>query len=71
MLKERLTSSPQAFRGNGYFVLQKATKELSGSFQLRSGTAEVVRPRGGGNRRRDGLAAWPGTFLDVSLTCGQ
>jgi hypothetical protein len=71
MLKERLTSSPQAFRGNGYFVLQKATKELSGSFQLRSGTAEVVRPRGGGNRRRDGLAGWPGTFLDVSLTCGQ
>jgi len=69
MLKEHLTSSPQAFRGNGYFVLQKATEELAGSFHLRSGTAEIQRPRGGGDRRRNGLVAWPGTFLDISLTC--
>jgi hypothetical protein len=69
MLAEGLSRLEQPYRGNGYYVLQLATKELDGSFHLRSGTAALVRPRRGSIQRRDELAWWPGTQLQVTLTC--
>lgn len=66
----RLTES-ERHRGHGFHNLKKATREYDGSFYLRSGAGAVERKR----RRRkmaweDGLDDWPGTQLEVAITCG-
>ena len=69
MVLEQLTRHTNAYRGTGYYVLQLATKELDGSFWLRSGSGALNRPRRGSLSSIDGLTAWPGTHLQTRLTC--
>lgn len=69
MLVEHLTRSTNAYRGVGFFVLQKATKDLDGSFYLRSGAGALERARRGALVRKEGLSAWPGAQLEMRLTC--
>lgn len=69
MVKEHLSRHTDPLRGNGYYVLQEATRELDGSFLLRSGSGAVERRRRSRLIRRDGLEHWPGTHLDMRLTC--
>lgn len=68
MLDQGLSSSGDPFRGNGYHVLQRAAKQLDGSFTLRSGTGVVTQPRGAPPRQRDYEPSWPGTQLRVRFT---
>lgn len=68
MLREGLTSTQNAYRGNGYYVLQEAAGELDGSFSLRSGAGAVLRGRGGELHRRENLPMWPGTQLKARFT---
>ena len=68
MVEEHLSRERNPHRGNGYYVLQMATKELDGSFHLRSGAGEVVRRRKSRLARRDDLQHWPGTHLEIRLT---
>jgi hypothetical protein len=69
MVREHLSSDTDPIHGNGYFVLQKATKELDGSFLLRSGSGAVDRKRRGRLLRLDQMGQWPGTHLEMRLTC--
>ncbi|MES2522547.1 MAG: hypothetical protein V4617_07620 [Gemmatimonadota bacterium] len=69
MVNERLSRHNPA-RGCGYFTLQEATSKLDGSFRLRSGSGEVSRARRSRQLvRADGRAAWPGTHLEMRVTC--
>lgn len=70
MFLQHLTRSADQYHGTGYYVLQKATKDLDGSFYLRSGAGAIERPRRGRLQRKEGLSAWPGTYLALRLTCG-
>ena len=70
MIAEKLTRSTNAYRGTGYFVLQLATKQLDGSFHLRSGQGAIDRRRGGQVQHREESGQWPGTQLQIRLTCG-
>jgi hypothetical protein len=69
MVKEGLSRHTDPARGTGYYVLKAATKALGGSFYLRSGSGAVGRPRNGSVQRHDGLSHWPGTHLQLSVTC--
>lgn len=69
MLVEHLTRSTNAYRGVGFFVLQKATKDLDGSFFLRSGAGALERARRGALVRKEGLSVWPGAQLEMRVTC--
>jgi hypothetical protein len=69
MVKEHLSRYTDPLRGNGYYVLQEATKDLDGSFFLRSGSGAVGRRRRSRLLRQDALAHWPGTHLEIRLTC--
>lgn len=64
-------ATPDRRRGTGFHVLKKATREYDGSFYLRSGSGAVERKR---RRQRleptDNLDGWPGTQLEVAITCG-
>lgn len=55
--------------GGGFFVLQRAAKELDGRFYLRSGQGAALRPRRGGLQMHEAEAPWPGTHLRVALSC--
>lgn len=62
--------SRRANGGTGFQVLQDATRELDGSFYLRSGSGAVERARRRrGLRLNEHLIPWPGTQLRVKLTC--
>lgn len=66
----RLTT-PDRRRGTGFHVLKKATREYDGSFYLRSGSGAVERKRRRSNlERTEDLDGWPGTQLEVAITCG-
>lgn len=70
MVTERLTSSKDQRRGNGYYVLQRATRLLDGSFLLWSGDGAVQQNRGSQKLQASNHAtSWPGTQLKVRLTC--
>jgi len=69
MVKEHLSRHTDPQRGNGYYVLQEATRELDGSFFLRSGSGGVGRQRRSRLQSEDGLGYWPGTHLELRLTC--
>lgn len=58
-----------SYLGGGFFVLQRAAKELDGRFYLRSGHGAALRPRRGGLRTIEAKDPWPGTHLRVALTC--
>jgi hypothetical protein len=58
-----------AYLGGGFFVLQRAAKELDGRFYLRSGHGAALRPRRGGLRTIEADERWPGTHLRIALTC--
>lgn len=63
--------APNRVRGTGFYVLKKATREHDGSFYLRSGSGAVERNRRKKKMlRKDGLDEWPGTQLEVTITCG-
>jgi hypothetical protein len=69
MLTEGLSRFEDPNRGTGYWVLQDATRQRDGSFYLRSGSGAVRRPRGSGLQRVVLSTRWPGTQLQVRLTC--
>jgi hypothetical protein len=69
MLTEGLSRFEESYRGNGYQLLQEATRERDGSFFLRSGNGAVSHPRRSGLRREGFGSRWPGTQLAVRLTC--
>ena len=64
-----LSRMENTYRGTGYFILQKATKDLDGSFYLRSGAGAIAQNRRGAARREEELPAWRGTYLHLRLTC--
>lgn len=70
MLTENLTRVDEPHRGNGYWILQNATKDLKGSFELRSGSGSVSRAKDRGNLvARDEAVHLPGTHLRARFTC--
>ncbi len=69
MLTEKLSRHSNEFRGTGYYVLQRATRELDGSFHLRSGAGTAERARRGSLQHHDCSATWPGTQLQARFTC--
>jgi hypothetical protein len=70
MVREHLSRHSDPVRGCGYFTLQESTTRLDGSFGLRSGAGLVRRERRTRQlRRTDGLPAWPGTHLEMRVTC--
>ena len=71
MLTEKLSRHSNAFRGTGYFVLQLATRELDGSFHLRSGSGTAERVRRGALQHQDCISTWPGTQLQARFTCSS
>jgi len=68
VLTDGLSRFEDRDRGTGYYVLQRATHELDGSFHLRSGSGAVERPRRGPLRGIDKKGSWPGTYLMIRLT---
>ena len=62
-------SRKPGYSGNGYGVLQDAARNLDGSFLLQSGTGVVRRPRRKSLIRTDRVLSWPGTRVQVCLTC--
>ena len=70
MVTEQLTSSRDQRRGNGYYVLQRATRLLDGSFLLWSGSGAVRQHRSSQKlKATDHATSWPGTQLKITLTC--
>lgn len=70
MVRERLSRHSNPVRGCGYFTLQESTTRLDGSFGLRSGSGGIRRERRSRQvLRSEGLPAWPGTHLEMRVTC--
>ncbi len=69
MLAEGLSRFADPYGGNGYQVLQEATRIRDGSFYLRSGHGAVSRRRHSAPQREDFVTRWPGTQLMVRFTC--